>query len=293
MKNPLALIKSSPVVTKTIEVATKIYLEHESLILTSGTIGFGMASTAIAMKNAVKINEIVIFAKEALAECNTKEEKNDVYKLFLREMAPLVAPIIFFQGAMIACSIVSKRKLDLKNKKIAELAGALSIAQTAVTQYQTFAHEAEQSLGEKKYDKLQKDISEKVNVDGRRFNAFPSEGAPGQVLLIDKYTGRPFWGTVQDCKIAAERLSDALTSGRDDVVTIEDWHINIGNNDLMGDGESGVLTTKFGYRVGTYGYDDICAKFDDAHYVYPNGTVVPAFIVRLYPEPACVDEEID
>lgn len=293
MKNPITVIKNNPIATKAIGALSKIYLEHESLILTSGTIGFGLAATGIAMKNAVKINETVKFAREALAECNTKEERNDVYKLFLGEMAPLVAPIVIFEAAMIGCSILSKKKLDLKDKKIAELAGALSIAQTAVTQYQTFAKEAETALGEKKYDKLQSDISDKIQVDGRRFNNFPSEGAPGQVLLIDKYSGRPFWGTVQECNNAAKQLSLTLSSGCQDIVTIDDWYDNINNRDLIGDGDTGVLTSRFGYIAGSYGADDICAKVSDSHYVFPNGTSVPAFIVRLSPEPACIDETID
>ena len=292
MKNPIALLKSSPAVSKAIGAATKIYLEHESLILTSGTIGFSLAATAVAMKNAVKINDTLQFAKEALATCDTKEEKNEVYKLFLREMTPLVLPIIILTGAMITCSILSKRSSDLKDKKIAELAGALNICQTAVTGYQNFAKEAEQTMGEKKYDKLQNDISEKTVVDGRRFSNLPSEGAPGQILLIDKYTERPFWGTVQECDNAAKKLSLDLETGREDIVTVEDWHSYIGNPDLIGEG-TGVLTSKFGYRAGTNGSDDICVRTADSHYVFPNGTVVPAFQVRLCPEPACIEEEID
>jgi hypothetical protein len=294
MKNPIALLKSNPVVTKAIGAASKIYLDHESLILTSGTIGFGMAATAVAMKNAVKINETLQFAREALAECNTKEERNDVYKLFIGEMAPLVAPIVIFEAAMIGCSILSKKKLDLKDKKIAELAGALSIAQTAVTQYQAFAKEAETALGDKKYDKLQSDISENLTVDGRRFTSIASEGAPGEVLMIDKYSGRPFWSTTERVKYAANELARRLSpEGGYDIQTVDDWYDLIGNKDLMTEGETGVLARKFGYVSGVFRADDICTRFSDSHYRFPNGTVIPAFIVRLSPEPACVDTEAD
>ena len=294
MKNPIALLKSNPVVTKAIGAAGKIYLEHESLILTSGTIGFGLAATAVAMKNAVKINETLRFAREALAECNTKEEHNDVYKLFLSEMAPLVAPIVIFEAAMIGCSILSKKKLDLKDKKIAELAGALSIAQTAVTQYQTFAKEAETALGEKKYDKLQEDISKNVTVDGRRFTNIASEGAPGEILMIDKYTGRPFWSTPDKVKYAAQELSRRLSpEGGYDIQTVDDWYDLIGNTDLITEGEKGVLARKFGYVSGSFGSDDISTRLTDSHYIFPNGTIIPAFIVRLCPEPACIDTEAD
>ena len=288
MKNELARrVMSNKVVGKVVGEAGKFYLNHQSVILTSGTIGFSMATTAVAMKNATKIHDILYNAHDALAQCNTKEEKNAVYKLFLKELTPLVLPILIFQAATIGCALASKKQLDIKDKKIAEVAGALSISQAAVAQYQAFAKEAETALGEKKYDKLQSDIYKDKIVDGRKFTAIASEGAPGEVLMIDKYSGRPFWSTTANVQTAADRMSMALDSGRDDVMTISNYYDFIGNTDLTS--QDSLLANKFGFAAGSYGYDSITAKFTDTHYRFPNGTVVPAFEVYLWPEPACIE----
>lgn len=292
MKNPIALLKSNTVTRKIIGAVSEFYVNHQSVILEGGTIGFSMATTMIAMKNAVKINEVVQDARYSLMQCNTKAERDTVYKLFIRELAPLVLPILIFQGATIGCAILSKKQLDEKDKKIAELAGALSIAQTAVTQYQTFTKEAEEALGEKKYEKLQNDIYKGTEYDGRRFTNIASEGAPGEVLLIDKYSGKPFWCTTDRVEYAAKELGRRLQTGYEQQ-TIDDWYDIIGNRDLMSDGEEGALARKFGYVEGGFRADDISAKFVDRHYVFPNGTKIPAFMVYLYPEPACIDMECD
>ena len=287
MKNQIAKrVMNNAVVNKVFGEIGKFYVNHQSVILTGGTIGFSMATTAVAMRNAVKINDILYTARDALSQCDTKEEKNAVYKLFMKELVPLVLPILILQAATIGCAVVSKKQLDIKDQKLAEAAGALSIYQSAVAQYQAFAKEAETALGEKKYDKLQSDISKDMVVDGRRFTSLASEGAPGEILLIDYYTGKPFWGTRDKCNTAAHELTVKLKSGYE-IATVEDWHEYINNPDLSTEFET--LTSKFGYVEGGYGTDDICAKFTDSHYRFPNGTVIPAFIVRLYPEPACVE----
>ena len=221
MKNQIAKrVMNNAVVSKVFGEIGKFYVNHQSVILTGGTIGFSMATTAVAMRNAVKINDILYTARDALSQCDTKEEKNAVYKLFMKELVPLILPIVIFQAATIGCALVSKKQLDIKDKKLAEAAGALSIAQSAVAQYQAFAKEAETALGEKKYDKLQSDISKDMIVDGRRFSSVPSEGAPGEVLMISKYNGKPFWSTCEKCNVAAHELTVKLRSGYE-IATVE------------------------------------------------------------------------
>lgn len=291
MKNKIvAKVLGNEVASKIIGEVSKFYLNHESVILTGGTIGFSLATTAVTFKNASLINDTITAAKEALWQCNTKEEKNEVYKLFLKEMVPLVTPIILFQAATIGCALFSKRQAD---KKIAEAAGALSIAQAAIMQYQTFQKEAEESLGEKKYVKLQDDIYKGKEFDGRRFTAIASEGAPGEILMIDKYSGKPFWCTTDRVENAAHELSRRLSpEGGYEIQTVEDWYNLIGNKDLIPEKDEGVLATKFGYVADGYGTDDIEARYVDRRYIFPNGTVIPAFMVYMYPEPACIDDSI-
>ena len=291
MKNKLlAKVMGNELAGKVIGTLSTFYVQHESTILTSGTIGFSLVTTAVAMKNAAQINYILQDAREALWQCNTKAEKNEVYKLMLKELIPLIAPIIIFQSATIGCAVFSKKQAD---KKIAEAAGALSIAQAAISQYQMFQKEAEESLGEKKYEKLQSDIYKDTEFDGRRFTNVASEGAPGEVLMIDKYSGKPFWSTTDRVENAAHELTRRLSpEGGCDIQTVDDWYSLIGNKDLIPENDEGVLATKFGYVADGYGTDDIKARFVDRRYIFPNGTMIPAFMVYLYPEPACIDDNI-
>lgn len=283
MKNFLAPIMQNKVVTS----VSKFYVAHESAILTGGVIGFSLATTTVAMKNATEINYILTDARDALNCCNTDEEKKQIYALSLKKLAPLVAPIIIFQTATIGCAIFAKKQSD---KRIAELAGALTVAQQAVSYYQAFQKDAEEALGEKKYAKLQEDIYKNQEVDGRRFTALASEGAPGDVLMIDKYSGRPFWCSTDRVVNAAKELGRMLTpSGGNEMVTIDDFYGLIGNIDLTY--QESALATRFGYLAESSGFNDISARFADTHYRFPNGTVIPAFEMYLYPEPCCIDVE--
>lgn len=282
MKNFLAPVMQNKVVNAFVSETSKFYVAHESAILAGGTIGFSLATTAVTIKNARAISNILDDAKAAISNCNNKEEKNQVYAMTLKALAPLVAPIVIFQTATIATTLYSKRRSD---KKIAELAGALSIAQQAVTYYHNFQKEAEEALGEKKYEKLQNDIYRNQEVDGGRFTAIASEGAPGDVLMIDKYSGRPFWSSTDRVVNASRELSRMVgRNGSEDIATIDDFYGLIGNPDLTA--QESELATRFGYAAGM---DDISVKFADTHYRFPNGTVIPAFEVYLYPEPACLD----
>ncbi len=283
MKNFLAPIAQNKVVSTITTELGKFYSEHKGLILTGGTITFSLATTAVTLKNAREIMDTLDNAKAALANCNTQDEKNKVFALTLKTLAPLVTPIIIFQAATIGCAVVAKKESD---KKIAELAGALSIAQQAVTYYQNFQKDAEEALGEKKYAKLQDDIYKNKEVDGRQFTALAAEGAPGEVLFIDKYSGRPFWCTTDRIENAARELGRRLSaSGGYDQQSINDLYDLIGNSDLT----PNELAERFGYVADVDLGNDISAHFSDTHYVFPNGTRIPAFEMYLYPEPGCID----
>lgn len=284
MKNFLAPVTNNKVIKAVTHEVGKFYTQHESAILMSGTIGFSMATTAITFNNADKIKQTINDARSALANCNTDDEKNSVYKLTLTTLAPLIAPIVIFQVATIATAIMAKKQSD---KKIAELASALSIAQQAVMYYQNFQKEAETALGEKEYAKIQNKIYKEQEVDGRKFSYVAAEGAPGEVLIIDKYSGRPFWSTTDKIENAAREYSRRLTpSGGYDQQCINDFYELIGNTDLT----PNELGERFGHLADVdFGSDYISARFADTHYVFPNGTRIPAFEMYLYPEPGCID----
>lgn len=286
MKNFLAPVMKNKVVNAVTSNVSKFYIAHESAILTGGTIGFSIATTAVTYQNSDKIHYILREASKMLDVCENDDQKKQVYTSTLKQLAPLVTPILIFQAATIGCAVFAKKQSD---KRIAELAGALTVAQQAVSYYQTFQKEAEEALGEKKYEKLQNDIYKNQEIDGRRFTNVASEGAPGEVLMIDKYTGRPFWCTTQRVSLAVEEARRIITPDdngnvRNSLVTVDDIYGLIGNLDLTN--ETSELATRFGYPAGE---NDFSARFADTHYVFPNGTIIPAFMFYLYPEPGCID----
>lgn len=281
MKNKLvAKIMGNEVANKVIGEIGRFYINHESAILTTGTIGFSWAATCVAMKNATEVHYILADCRDALQNCNTKEERNQVYSITLKELFPLIFPILLLEGASTACAIFSKKQYD---KKLAEAAGALSIAQAALTQYQLFQKETEKALGEEKYLELQDDICKNIDVDGRRFTTLTTEGAPGEMLFIDKYSGRPFWCHESRIKFATERLSVALSEDNgsyDGVISINDWYDEIQNPDLTRTD----LGDRFGY-LAKVEKNGISYRLSDTHFIFPNGTRVQAAEVYLYPEP--------
>ena len=285
MKNFLAPVTKNKVVHKVTSEVGKFYIAHESAILTGGTIGFSLATTITMYNNADEIKKVLDNAKETLYSADSEDEKKLIYKTTLKELAPLVLPIMLFQGMTIGCALYSKRQSD---KKLAAAAGALSIAQEAIARYQQFQKDAEEALGEKKYAKLQNDIYKNQEVDGRRFTDVASEGAPGEVLIIDKYSGRPFWCTTGRIEMAAWEMKRRLSpDGGYDQLSINDLYDLIDNKDLTPNDLGG----KFGYVSGSDWENDISAHFADTHYVFPNGTRIPAFEMFLYPEPAFLDWE--
>ena len=278
----LAKVMGNAFVSKVAGTIGSFYISHESLILTTGTIGFSLATTAVTYKNAAKIDEALYNARCALAICNSEEEKKSIYKAMLSDLVKLVAPIIIFQSATIACALFSKKQYD---KKLAEAAGALSIAQAAIAQYQNFTKEAQAALGEEEYTQLQEKVYSEQTVDGRRFATLPSEGGPGEDLFIDKYTGRPFWSTRDTIKMAAREMNRVI-SKEGEPVTIDDFHGFIGNADLTDAQNESLLAQRFGYMPG---HDIITPHFADSHYVFPNGRVVQCAEVYLLPEPDYID----
>lgn len=279
MKNFLAPVFNNKVISKVTSELGKFYINHESAILTGGTIGFSMATTVTVYKNSAAINEVLNETREAIWRANDDEEKKQIYILAVKELTPLILPIIVFQGATIGCALYSKRQSD---KKLAAAAGALSIANEAIARYQQFQRETQEALGEKKYEKLQEDIYKKQEIDGRRFTAIAQEGAPGEVLIVDKYSGRPFWALTGQVEMAARELGRRLSpDGGYDQVSINDYYELINNADLT----ENELGEHFGYITDADWYNDISAHFADSHYIFPNGTRIPCFIASLYPEP--------
>ena len=276
MKNKLmTTLMGNTFISTIVKEIGKFYKQNESIILTTGTIGFSLATTGVAMKNATDIHYILADCRSALQNCNTKEERDHLYACTLRALIPLVAPIVIFQGATIGCAVFYKKQAD---KKLAEAASALSIAQAAISSVQAFQKETEQALGEEKYNQLQDEIYEKKDIDCRRFTAIASEGAPGENLFVDKYSNKPFWSSFTQIEYAAKEMARRLgQNGTENNLCINDFYDLIGNPDL----QPNELGKYFGYIAG----EEPSVFFSDTHVIFPNGTRVQAAMVHLYPEP--------
>jgi hypothetical protein len=265
---------------KVVSSVTNFCSVHKSALLAGGTIGFSLTTTAVVFRNSPMIHQIIWDTRDALEAANSEEEKKSIYKAAIKDLVPLVGPIIFFQAGTIVTSIIAKKDSDKKDVRIAELTSAAAVASQAIEQYRLFQKEAEEQLGEKKYAKIMDEAFKDQEIDGRRFTALASEGAPGEILMIDKYSGRPFWSTTDRINNVAKELGRMLSpEGGYDQVSINDYYDLIGNNDLT----PNELAERFGYLQ--YSATEINAHFSDTHFVFPNGTSIPAFGVYLYPEP--------
>lgn len=233
MKNFLAPVFKN----KAFQAVTKFYVDHETTILTGGTIGFGIATTAVVYKNSPIIHNIIDAAKEALAELdpddeNYEDDKKEIYRMALKDLVKPVTEIVIFQGAQIVTAMLTKKNSDKKDAKIAELAGAVSMAQQAVHYYQEFHKEAEEELGEKKLNKIHDEMSKKAEPIYCELN--PSAG---EQIFRDPYSGRAFVCTEDRIKLACERMSKEVrdydeanlngeyyqTLGLDDTALGEQW----------------------------------------------------------------------
>lgn len=141
---------------KLINPGMNFYIKHKSVFLTGQTIGFGIASTALAIKNGRAILNTIDVAKEALSKSESKEERNTIYVATGKDLAPLIAPIVLFQTVSICSAIQMKRSTD---KEISDLTDALAVTSNAIASYKAFKMEAEKELGEGKSKEIKEIIT--------------------------------------------------------------------------------------------------------------------------------------
>lgn len=275
MKNFLAPVLENKAVT----TVTKYCTTHKSTLVAGGTISLSLASTAIVFRNSPMIHNIIWDTRDALECANNEEEKKAIYKAALRDLLPLVGPIILFQGATIAMAIISKKDTDKKDKQIAELTSAVAVASQVIDQYETFKREAEAELGEKKLTKVREKITESrgpIVVDS-------IEPAAGEFIFRDAYCGHVFTGSKDTVRLACERLSNEIKDSMDCYAVLNGEYyqtLKVDSNTQLGD--------KFGY-VAENDRLDIIPQFVSTEVELPDGTKVPGYDVYLYPEPEYVD----
>lgn len=152
-------MKAPEIVTATTKKIVGFYVEHQSLILTTGTIGFSLATTAVTFRNANYILQVIDDAKQMIGDTESKEERNKIYAATIKELAPKVLPILALEAATITCSLQMKKVTDLKEKKLAEASSALVLAQNAISSYKAFQNKAEAELGDEKTKKIHAEVA--------------------------------------------------------------------------------------------------------------------------------------
>lgn len=244
MKNPVAIVTSNKVIGPVLKKVGSFYLEHQSLILTGGTIGFSLATTAVTFKNASYILNSLNAAKEALDNADTKEEKNQIYKDVLKDISPKVLPILIFQSATIICSIQSKKLTDKKDRQLVEAASALSLAQNAITSYQEFNKKAEEQLGEKKTAKIRSEIAQErieqqpMTADNTVNDPFANQDYIYHDIFANRYFHSP--KSPSEIENFCTNLSKDLYDGNcdDDKVTVNDIYDYISRKLSITSGEA-------------------------------------------------------
>lgn len=269
---------------KLISKSVKFYFLHRSWFHMGGVIGFSCATTLVTFRNAPKINYILMETREALEMCNTKEERNEVYSITLREIIPLIAPIFIFQGLTIGCAVLSKKHSDELESKLIETAGALSVAQTAIAQYQSFANEAEKALGPEKVHEIQKEVAENT-VYETSTNPVNSKTSDDDQLIFEPITGQLVWSTPDRVNLAWEKYRTEVQNSNENFVSLSNVFF-----ERIGAEYKTAAAEAFGY------YNEDASKMADELYfdttkVRVNGKEMSALKIEYYPTVRLVTDE--
>ena len=149
---------STAVTKNVVNPMQEFYKNNASTVNATGAIAFSMLSTGVAMRNSRKIIDIIEDFQDIYPTL-PKEERKTLIKAALKELVPLVLPIITFQAMAVTFIMLNKKQLDNANKQIGDLTAALVMANNAISQYQEFQKKAEAELSEKKVDKVKKEIA--------------------------------------------------------------------------------------------------------------------------------------
>lgn len=247
---------------------------HKSSLLATGTIGFSLSTTAVVYKNSPMIHDIIWDTRDALDAANNDEEKKAIYKAAIKDLTPLVAPIIILQAGTIVTTIVTKKDSDKKDKLISELSSAAVASAQIISEYEQFKKEAEAQIGEKKMTK----IEETVNAKKGEVVDIDLHTGPGEFIFRDVYCGHIFKGTKDTVKLACERMHNEMVDTMDSAVFLNgEYYQTLGVDDTTICGEH------WGYFVE---FDNNCIRPEFiATEIEVNGIKVPGYNVHLYPEP--------
>ena len=202
----LPTINLKPVLKKIPGVISGYVLEHKGAVLTGGTIVCNAAGIAITYKNSPAIHGIISSTKEVLKDPDlTIEERKEIRKKSLLELAPLVAPIIIFFAGSTTCAIVNQKQNEAK---IAALTAGLTLAQNTISEYDLFKEETRKEIGEEKYKEIEQEVANDV-ADKAVSRVLPTPRPKEEIFYFD-YMGLYFSSTVDRVKAAMDNVNGIL-----------------------------------------------------------------------------------
>jgi hypothetical protein len=212
-------MKKGSKISNLLTTAEQFTSKNSPAILTGLAI-VGLVGTAVAAWKAAPKAERIIKAKKAdMADVHPgdKETKRAVMKEAVKELAPVVAPVVVMGGATAACILGSNK---VSSKRIAVLSAAYSISEKAVTDLN---EKMQATLGDKKTQV----IKEAVAKDRLKDVSVPKEEeiiitGNGKVKCCDLYNGRYFYSNAQKVGQAINELSANCASEME--VTLNEFY---------------------------------------------------------------------
>lgn len=204
MKNKLIQLTEKHLVKNAVGTVSKMVLEHKGTILTGITISSNAAGIVMTYKNSPLIHEIIFQTRKQIG-CLSPDDplyevkKKDAYRGGLKQIIPLVAPIIFFFTVSTAAAIVNQKQNEAK---ISTLTAALSMAQSTIAEADLFKEEATKELGQEKVQQIEKDIEKKQLDEARKNSMLPFVNENEFLCLI------PSFGYVFSC--TPDRMENAM-----------------------------------------------------------------------------------
>ena len=151
-------MKFLPAIAKAAAPISSFAIKNKRTLLMVGAIGTSVTTTFVTFENAPKIQEIIKDTKSLVATARDEDDKKQIYRTAIKELAPLVLPIILLQSSTIGFSVMGKVAAD---NQLADAASALAVANNTIASYRAFQKEASKELGEAKTDKILNSIETK------------------------------------------------------------------------------------------------------------------------------------
>lgn len=204
MKQKESLLKTGKNMAK--NMVEKANQNKASILTGTGVLGL-FATVGLSWKAGIKAEKILEKRKRDMADVapDDKEARKAVNKEAIKEMIPVVLPVVAMGITTSACIIGSN---TVSSKKIAVLSAAYSVSETAVKELNGKMQEV---LGEKKTRVIKDAILKDKIGDAPKEEQVIITG-DGDVLCKDSYSGRYFRSNAQKIGQAINRLShDIIT----------------------------------------------------------------------------------